>query len=148
MLGLPSGLSWSPFSGKELGLAELGTVRVDKNADWDSVDAEARRLLLLLLSKAGFKQNTAAAAGQKMFYKVDVVLIEREYMENWKTRRSLSAEILIFKNETTGGSNEEKTPLAAGKALLSGTKSLSSSKTLYNLLHLALSNAIKALPKT
>jgi hypothetical protein len=68
-------------------------------------------------------------------------------MENWKTRRSLSAEILIFKNETTGNSNEDTTPLAAGKALLSGTKSLSSSKTLYNLLQSALSNAIKALPK-
>jgi hypothetical protein len=106
MLGFPSGRSWSPFSGKGRGFAELGTVRVDKNADWDSVDAETRRLLLLLLSEAGFKQGTqlqlSTAAGdlteQKPFYKVDAVLIEREYMENWKTRRSLSVEILFFIN--------------------------------------------------
>ena len=148
MLSIPSGQNWSPGSGKQLGVAETGIVRVDKNADWDSVEAEARRLLQLFLAEAGYKQTVPETdlPEQMPVFMVDVVLIEREYMENWKTRRSLSAEVTIWKNEKTGEA-EKKVLLAAGKALLSGTKSLSSSNTLHNLLKLALSNALKALPK-
>ena len=145
VLGSPSGFRWSPPSGKQLGIAELGTVRVDKNADWDSVEAEAGRLLPLLLAEAGYKQAVPAFPQQAKIFTVDVVLVEREYMENWKTRRSLSAEIFIWEGEKND--RKEKAPLAAGKALLSGRKSLSSSKTLYNLLKASLSNALRALPK-
>ena len=148
MLSIPSWQNWSPGSGKQLAIAETGIVRVDKNADWDSVETETRRLLPLLLAEAGYKQTVPETdlPEQLPAYKVDVVLIEREYMENWKTRRSLSAEIAIWKNDESGKAGE-KVLLAAGKALLLGTKSLSSSKTLHNLLKLALSNALKALPK-
>ena len=145
MLGISSGQNWSPSSGKQFGIAEIGTVRVDKNADWDSVEAETKRLLPLFLAEAGYKQTTQGIdlLEQIATYRVDAVLIEREYMENWKTRRSLSAEILIWESKDQ---DEEKPPIAAGKALLSGTKSLSSSKTLHGLLKVALSNALKALP--
>jgi len=154
MLGFPSAQSWSPLSGEQFGFAELGTIRVDKNADWDSVEAETRRLLPLFLSEAGYKQAAQGVDLQRQMplYRVDAVLIEREYMENWKTRRSLSAEIVIWKSETLNDQSihnlAEKTPLAAGKALVSGNKSLSSSKALHDLLKAALTNAIKALPKT
>lgn len=157
ILGFPSAQSWSPSFGEQYGFIELGTIRVDKNADWDSVEAEARRLLPLFLSEAGYKQAAQGAdlPEQLPLYRIDAVLIEREYMENWKTRRSLSAEIVIWKNETGSNLNYESTtginkkpPLAAGKSLLSGNKSLSSSKALHGLLKSALSNAIKALPKT
>jgi hypothetical protein len=132
-LGLPSGQQWSPGSGKQIGTVELGTIRVDKNADWDSVEAEAGRLLSLLLAEAGYKQNNPGTAPE---YRVDAVLIEREYMENWKTRRSLSAEVLIWKANGTAvpGAGEKKpAPVAAGKALLAGNKTLSSSGVLYDL---------------
>ncbi|MCL1812343.1 MAG: hypothetical protein FWG29_02340 [Treponema sp.] len=156
MLGIPSGKNWSPDSGKQLDTVEIGMIRVDKNADWDSVEAETRRLLPLLLAKAGYKQITPGTvlAEQLPAYWVDAVLIEREYMENWKTRRSLSAEILIRKNGTVENAHDvfaddpgEKTVIAAGKMLLSGAKSFSSSKTLHDLLESALSNALRALPK-
>ena len=167
-LNIPYSKGWSPGSGTQSGTMELGMVRVDKNTDWDSVEAETRRLLLLLLAEKGYKQTIQETVPE---YRIDAVLIEREYMENWKTRRSLSAEIFIWKieepkiesfNELTfqalqalaiGYGTEfysigEKAPLAAGKTLLSGGKSLSSSKDLHNLLKLALDRALKALPKT
>ena len=143
ILGIPSGQNWSPGSGKQLGVMEMGTVRVDKNADWDSIEAETRRLLPLFLAEEGYKQAETDLLWQKNnIYRADVVLIEREYMENWKTRRSLSAEIFIWENITG-----KEILLAAGKALLSGNKSLSSSKVLHDLLKLALSNTLKAIPK-
>ena len=108
----------------------------------------------MFLSEAGYKTGSTETAllEQKPAYTLDAILIEREYMENWKTRRSLSVEIFIWKNEKVVNSSEipktagDKMPLAAGKALLSGSKSLSSSRVLHNLLKLALSNALKAMP--
>jgi len=135
---LPSGKSWSTVSKKQRDAVELGTIRVDKNADWDSVEAEARRFLPLCLAERGYIQN----APGKSRYRVEAVVIEREYMENWKTRRSLSAEVLIWEQ------GEKFLPLAAGKAVVSGTtKSLSSSKILQRMLRSALSRALGALPK-
>ncbi|MCL1928590.1 MAG: hypothetical protein FWG07_07345 [Treponema sp.] len=156
MLGIPSGKNWSPDTGRFFDTLEIGTIQVDKNADWDSVESETKRLLPLLLAKAGYKQVSQGTAlpEQLPAYKIDAVLIEREYMENWKTRRSLSAEILVWKNEimenaddVTAGKPGKRTVLAAGKAILSGAKSFSSSKTLHDLLESALSNALRALPK-
>jgi hypothetical protein len=155
ILGIPSGFNWSPGSGKKHGDIKVGTIRVDKNADWDSVEAETKRLLPLLLSQAGYGQASQKTDSLLPIIenKADVVLIEREYMKNWKTLRSLSAEVLIFECRIIPDLNdpsvliEEKNLLAAGKALLSGKKSFSSSKVLYDLLELALSNALKAMPK-
>jgi hypothetical protein len=132
---LPSGKNWSSASIAWLGTAELRTMRVDKNADWDSVEAEAKRLLPLLLAEKRYLQSDT----DENRYLVDLVLIEREYMENWKTRRSLSAEFMFT---TLDG----KIPLAAGKIIVSGTtKSLSSSKVLHDLIKSALSGALKGL---
>jgi len=133
----PSTKSWSAVSRTRKGSAELRTVRVDKNADWDSVEAETSRLLPLLLAERGYPYPEMS----ENRFLADVALIEREYMENWKTRRSLSAELMFFRPGET-------IPLSAGKAVLSGTKkSLSSSRTLHKLIRSALSNAIKGLPK-
>jgi len=135
---LPYGKSWSTVPKKQRATVELGGVRVDKNADWDSVEAEARRFLPLLLAERGYVQNVP----EESRYRVEAVLIEREYMENWKTRRSLSAEIVIWEQ------SEGILPLAAGKAVVSGTtKSLSSSKMIHRILGSALSSALGALPK-
>jgi hypothetical protein len=137
--GIPAGKSWSHNTKNGLIPFELGTVLVDKKADWDSVEAETKRLLPLIFLEQGHK----LAYNQAI--KADAILIEREYLENWKTQRSISVEILIWNLQEKSG--EEKIYLGAGRALLSGNKSLSSSKVLYNLLKLALSNALKALPK-
>jgi len=135
---LPSGGNWSFVPGKQLEAVEIGTIHVDKNAGWDSVEAEARRFLPLLLAERGYIQNVPG----KSTYRVEAVLIEREYLENWKTRRSLSAEIMIW------GRGDNLLPLAAGKTVLSGTvQTLSSSKALHKMISSALSSALEALPK-
>jgi len=135
---LPSGGKWSFVPGRQVAAVEIGTIQVDKNAGWDSVEAEARRFLPLLLAEQGYIRS----APEKCSYRVEAVLIEREYMENWKTRRSLSAEILVWDK------GESLLPLAVGKVVLSGTvRTLSSSKELYKMLSSALSSALGALPK-
>jgi hypothetical protein len=134
---IPSGKNWPSGSGARKGTAEVRTVRVDKNADWDSLEAETSRLLPFLLEKNGYPYSDS----DENRYLVDLVLIERNYMENWKTRRSLSAEVLIIRPG-------EKIPMSAGKAVLTDTaKSLSSSYILHVLLNRALSGALKGLPK-
>jgi hypothetical protein len=133
---LPSVKSWSLVSSKQKGSTEIGTIRVDKNAGWDSVEAETARLLPLLLAEERYLYSNTENR-----YRVDAVLIEREYMKNWKTRRSLSAEIIIWEKG-------KALPTAAGKAILTdSTKSLSSSKTLHKLLNSALLSALRGLPK-
>jgi hypothetical protein len=128
---------WSFVKGARSGSIELGTVRVDKYADWTSVEAEARRFLPLLLAEKGYIMSDT----EENRYRIDAVLIEREYMEEWKTRRSLSAEILIWKRDQT------ELPLCAGGAVLTGSrKSLSSSKIVHDLLRSAIANAVKGLP--
>jgi len=135
---LPSGGSWSFVPGKQVAAVEIGTIKVDKNVGWDSVEAEARRFLPLLLAERGYIQNVP----EKSRYRVEAALIEREYMENWKTRRSLSAEVIIWEQ------GENLLPLAAGKTVVDGSvKSLSSSKVLHRILNSALSSALEALPK-
>jgi hypothetical protein len=130
---------WSFALGRRAAIiVELGTVRVDKYADWNSVEAEARRFLPLLLAKKGYVVSDT----EENRYRIDAVLIEREYMENWKTRRSLSAEVLIWKR------GEAALPLSAGGTVLTGSrKSLSSSKVVHDLMRSAIANAIKGLPK-
>ena len=135
--------SWSSGSKNIIAYIELGMIRVEKNNDWDSLEAETRRLLPLMLTEKGYSTNNIEIPDDNIpSYRIDAVLIEREYMENWKTRRSLSAEIIIHNTGT-----EDNAPLAAGKALLLGDKSLSSSKVLHDLLQLALDRAIQALPR-
>ncbi|MDR2211190.1 MAG: hypothetical protein LBO65_07000 [Spirochaetaceae bacterium] len=147
----PAAKGW-PVPEEHLGTAELGNIRVDKNADWDSVEAETRRILPLLLAEQGY--------GPGPEYLVDAVIIEREYMENWKTRRSLSAEIRIWKNPGNRNhagdpqdpphgedAGQGKLPLSAGTALLSGNRSLSSSRMLHRLLYMALTRALRELEK-
>jgi hypothetical protein len=135
----PSAWSW-PVPKENLGTAEIQHIRVDKNADWDSVEAEVRRILPLLLAEQGY--------GRGPQYRVSAVIIEREYMENWKTRRSLSVEIRIWENPgPVHGNGEEPLPAAAGTALFSGNRSLSSSRILHSLLRRALSKAVKELQK-
>ena len=142
-MGFLTAKSWSSVSKNHIGFMELGMIRVEKNADWDSLEAETRRLLPLMLAEKGYGLNKQEnPQGNIPGYRIDAVLIEREYMENWKPRRSLSAEIII-----RNAGAEENAPLAAGKALLLGNKSLSSSKVLYDLLQLALDRSLQALPK-
>ncbi|MDR2552487.1 MAG: hypothetical protein LBD31_04890 [Treponema sp.] len=141
----PSVKGWPSGVREEKGRMEPGKIRVDKTAGRDSVEAEVERLLPLLLAEEGYagkarmpEENGLSIPG----YRVESFLVEREYTEGWKTRRSLSAEILIWKS----GVPEGDPPLAAGKAVLLGSKSLSSSKVLYDLLRRALSRALRALP--
>jgi hypothetical protein len=112
----------------------IGIVRADKTADWNSLEREIEGLLPLLLLDQGY-----LSAGEGADYRIDAVAIEREYLSGWLTKRSLSVEIRIWKDDG------DALPLSAGRAVLSGDQSLASSKVLTRLLQLALSKALAGL---
>jgi hypothetical protein len=129
----PSGKSWvQPVSPK--GHLRIGAISADKSSEWNSLEREMAGLLPLLLLEQGY------AAAETAGCRIDASVIEREYLSGWKTKRSLSAEIRIWKEG-------EEQPFSAGKAMLSGDQSLASSKVLSTLLKLALSKALLGLEK-
>ncbi|MDR1930560.1 MAG: hypothetical protein LBQ44_08035 [Treponema sp.] len=138
---IASGQGWSgPETRRNVfpgGRVRIGTVKADKGSDWNSLEREIGGLLPLLLLERGYVPVEGGAD-----YRIDTVVIEREYPSGWTTKRSLSTEIRIWKED--GGA-----PLAsAGRAVLSGKKSLASSKTLTRLLKLALSKALAGLDRS
>jgi len=122
-------------------LVACGKVSVDTVYAWDSVKEEAEALLPLLLAEKG----CALAADGEAELKAELCLIEREYMEGWETKRSLAAEVRLFDARQTDAAAAPAMPLAAGRALLSGEKSLSSSKVTEKLMRLALEQALAQL---
>jgi hypothetical protein len=117
-------------------------VYFDAAAGWNALEEEAARALpLILLERNYLAVDSQKAAG----YAMDVTLREREYLKGWKTKRSLSVEVCIWPG--SGVENGIAVPLAAGSAIMQGSQSFSSSKTLYSLLEKAVKSAIKALEK-
>jgi hypothetical protein len=131
--GLPSGKGWTqPVSPR--GSIQLGTIRADKSSEWTSLEREIAGLLPLLLMERRYETADIAK------YRIDAAVIEREYLSGWKTRRSLSAEVRIWKEG-------DCLPLSAGRVIVSGNKTFASSGVLSDLLRRALSKALRGLPK-
>ncbi|MDR3160350.1 MAG: hypothetical protein LBU28_01905 [Spirochaetaceae bacterium] len=137
-VNIPGSNAWS--SGKlkaPRGTGRLGDVSVDKAMDWASVEGEIRRRLPLLFLER--KYLFAPPDGEADF-RVDVRAIEREYLSGWKTLRSLSMEVHIWREGDRTG-----TPLASGRAIQSGDVSLSSAEILDYLLREAAKMAFRGM---
>jgi hypothetical protein len=109
---------------------------VDKSAGWSSVEGELADLVPLMFLEQGYGFSFD---GGKADYRADVHAFEREYVVGWRTRRSVSVELLLWEE---GGA-----PLAAGRALAIGNPTLSSSRDLSRLLKAALKKALGALKR-
>jgi hypothetical protein len=137
-VNIPGTNAWSSGRLKTpRGLLRLGEISVDKAMDWASVEGEIRRRvpLIFLERKYLFTPQDGEAD-----FRVDVRAIEREYLSGWKTLRSLSMEVHIWREgERTG------TPLASGRAVQSGDVSLSSVEILDYLLRRAARLALKGM---
>jgi hypothetical protein len=126
--------AWSSAGTFGRGTMAVGTISVDSITGWDSLEKEIGGLLPLLLVEKGYVPPDTET---KADFTADVSLIEREYMEGWKTKRSLSVEVRIR------GAGDAI--LSAGRAMLSGNKSFASSNVTNVLLRSALSKALSAL---
>jgi hypothetical protein len=116
------------------GIVRLGTVLVDKNSGWSSVEWEIADLVPLLFLEKGYGFSFD---GENADYRAEVHAFEREYTVGWRTRRSVTVELMVWKE---GG-----TLLTAGRAAAVGGPTLSSSKHLNRLLRAALGKALRAL---
>ena len=123
---------------KARGSIRIVSVSADKTGEWGSLEKEVADLLPLLFSEEGY---IVVQSSQKADYSADVKVREREYPEGWRTKRSLSAEVRIWAADSSG-----PLPLSAGRSLINGKQSFSSSKTLSAMLRKALKNAVHGLP--
>ncbi|MDR0402615.1 MAG: hypothetical protein LBH35_03395 [Treponema sp.] len=132
--GFPVEEAWSSGGTFGKGTMAAGTIGVDSVTGWDSLEREIAGLLPLLLLENGYAAPDTENGAD---FTAEVSVIEREYMEGWKIKKSLSVEVRI---RDAGGAL-----LAAGRAMLSGNKSLASSTVTNRLLRSALSQALSAL---
>jgi hypothetical protein len=124
---------------KARGSIRIVSVSAEKPGDWTSLEKEINTVLPLLFSKEAL---IVVSRENEADYSADVTVREREYINGWQTKRSLSAEVRIW-----DGDNSEPLPLAAGRYLIQGKQSIASSKTLVFMLKKAVKNATKGLPK-
>jgi hypothetical protein len=116
----------------------LGEIRVDKAGDYKSLETELALLLPLLLSEKGF---TVVEPGDNPEFVVQGRATEREYLKNWRTVRSVSAELYLCAREN------EALPFASARASASGTRSLASSGDMEALFRSALNRLVKAVER-
>jgi hypothetical protein len=136
---LISSRGW-PRSGVDPSLPRLslGEVRVDKAGDYLSLETELRLLLPLLFEEKGF---AFVAPGDDPDFIIRGRAVEREYLKNWHTVRSVSAELYLYPE------GEERFPHASGRAGSLGTRSLASSRDMEALFRSALKRLVKALER-
>lgn len=141
-LGSAPANSWSSKKRSNMaGTLRLETVSVDKPVDKASVEREIRGRAPLVFLRQGY---LLVPEGEAALYRADIRAIEREYISGWKTRRSLSMEVLIWQDE---GEVRDPVPMASGRAAGAGQASLSSSPVTDRLLKAAVKRALGALKK-
>ena len=137
----PSGSSEAWSAGereKAKGSVQIISVSAERPGDWGSLEKEISALLPLLFSEESYLVVSAQEAAD---YSADATVREREYLSGWQTKRSLSAEIRIWK-----GDGSEPLPITAGRSLIQGKQSLASSATLASMLKKAIKSAVRGLP--
>ena len=134
-------------------------VLVDRRGGLDSVEKEVFDLAPLFFWNQGCRMVTG---DEQPVYAADIQLREREINLGWRTRRSLAVEVRIWAFEdaperaalgrAAPGSAapedapaREKLPLAVGRVVAMGERSLSSSDTTDRMLSKAIGEAIKEL---
>jgi len=111
----------------------LGSVSVDKTLGAASVQAELVRVAELFILEQGYK---VAQEGEIAPYRLELQAVEREFVQGWQNRRSIAIEGWLW--DLRDGAGPHKRPLAVGRAVSVGTKSLASSRDLEGLLRKAL----------
>lgn len=111
----------------------VGTILVDKTLGALSVQAELARLAELLILEYGYQ---AAPEGTPARYRLELQAVEREYVQGWQNRRSIAVDAWLY--DLAEGATHHNRPLAIGRAVAVGTKSLASSRDLEGMLRKAL----------
>ena len=128
------------------GTIKLTNVTVDRTGNRDSLEKEVTALAPLYFWTEGFKTVEPDGSAD---YAVQINLREREIASGWRTRTSLAVEVRIWDCADKNMRPDElagKLPVAASRAVLSGNKSFSSSKTTEKMLSKAISKTLKQLP--
>jgi len=130
------------------GTIKLTNVTVDRRGIRDSLEKEVTALAPLYFWTEGFKTVESDGSAD---YAAQINLREREVAASWRTRISLAVEVRIW-NCTDGNMRPDeltgKLPVAAGRAVILGNKSFSSSKTTSKMLSRAISKTLKQLSPT
>ena len=133
--------SWATDNKEEtVGTVRIISVHAEKPGEWGLLEKEVGDLLPLLFFEKGY---IAVSPDEEAALLAEVTVREREYIDGWKTRRSLSAEVRLWAREEFA---DQPLPLSAGRALSNGKQSFASSKTLSAMLRKAVKNAVNGLP--
>jgi hypothetical protein len=116
-------------------------VEVDRTGSWDSVTKEVNCLAPLYFWDNGLK---VVSAGESPAYKAVIQLSERELYIGWRTKKSLSVNVLIW---ALDGGDKNILPVSVGRSVFTGEKSFSSSATVNRMLKSAINSASKELAK-
>lgn len=134
--------AWSAVEGAGEELV-LSTVRVDKAARAASIEAELVGLAPAVFSARGLRMRRPEAAKDSAGAfdgapVVEVHAFEREWLDGWAMRRTVSFEVLILDGPSR---------ISAGRAVASGGATLDSSVDLRRLFMLAAKRAVEARKK-
>ena len=133
--------SWAWDRGNARGTVQVISVSAEKAGDWGALEKEINDLLPLLFSEEAYLVVSPSARAD---YSAEVSVREREFPDGWQTKRSLSAEVRLWRGESFPG---QVLPLASGRALNQGKQSFASSVTLSAMLRKAVKNAVRGLEK-
>jgi hypothetical protein len=142
-----NGKSWPgalPKQDEEIrGTLQLGTIDVDKPGGSYSIEREINAILPLLFWEMGYVFEPATGGAD---YIVDVYARERDIQYGWKTKKSISLEVVLWPVQTVryAGDGGVRTPYAAGRTVVTGTAGLSVSGNMENLLRKTAEKAVKA----
>jgi hypothetical protein len=143
---IPKSAFYAHNGGKLLrGSICIAAVKVDRTGGWDSIEKEFAALAPLYFWEQGCR---VVPDGEDADYTAEIQAREREYNSGWRTRRSLAVEVRLWKREADAAADPavSRLPLAAGRVIAIGERSLSSSDTAGNMLAQAVKKAVKKLP--
>jgi len=133
--------SWtSGRIGKVKGTIRIISVSAEKSGEWGSLEQEINDLLPLLFLEKSYRVVPASGEAD---YCVEVKAREREYPIGWRTKRSVSVEVRLWKGKVNG-----PLPLSVGRSMILGKQSLASSKTTSAMLRKAIKKALRGLKTT
>jgi hypothetical protein len=108
-------------------------ISIDRVLGTTSVQNEMTKLVEMLILESGYR---IAYEKDKARYSLAIDAVEREFIQGWQNRRSVSITVWIWDNAAQDSIREK--PIAIGRAVTTGTKSLASSWDLEQLLRKAL----------
>ena len=136
--------SWTIPSGTQIkGTVWISSIETDMTGSGNSVEKESARLLPLLLSELDY---IVTKEKEHADYFLKVILLEREFTSRWDTINSSSAEVYFYHGKNASPEDNDTTlPVAAGRAVNEGGRSIYSSINLHKMLKNALASAVVAM---